>query len=285
MGVLLIVIGLAFALLAVAVVLNRREAAAEQAEGKPEGEEAASEGEEPAGQMAAGAAPDAAAEAFPPHAAGTPGTAPTAEAAAGAQGAEHVGEPPAPGARAGAQGAGPAEPGTQATTLPESPSPSPRALLPLAELLREDVTGRLVLRMGEQVIRTPEDIQNEADRRRLQYASADLAEWFQGSETPARRAAGRRGAGQPRAADEPRPDEAGPPESPRPRSMIEAINAILDRQLAGAQGAARAVRLVPDPGGGVRVLIGVKSYPLDEVPDEGIRQTIRQAVAEWEASQ
>jgi hypothetical protein len=71
----------------------------------------------------------------------------------------------------------------------------------------------------------------------------------------------------------------------RPVSMIEAINAILDRQLAKTEGAPRAIRLVPDPSGGVRVLLGVKSYPLDEVPDESIKSLIRQAVAEWEESQ
>jgi len=292
MGVLLIVIGLALALLAVAVVLDRRETAAEQAEGRSEGEEPAAAGEEAEAASAmppdVTAAPAAGEAPTPPGPLSTPDTAPTVEpAAAGTQAAAPVGERPAPGAQAGAQATGPSGPSTQRTALPESPALSQRALLPLAELLREDVTGRLVLRMGDQVIRAPQEIQNEADRRKLQYASADLAEWFRGSEIPPRAATGRGSAGQPRPAEEPRPGEPGAPEpaSPRPRSMIEAINAILERQLAGAEGVARAVRLVPDPSGGVRVLIGVKSYPLDEVPEEGIRQTIRQAVAEWEASQ
>jgi len=33
------------------------------------------------------------------------------------------------------------------------------------------------------------------------------------------------------------------------------------------------------------VLLGVKSYPLEEIPDESIKSLIRQAVAEWEESQ
>jgi hypothetical protein len=180
---------------------------------------------------------------------------------------------------------------------PPEPHPtSPRALLPLAELLREEVTGQLILRLGDQVIRSAADLQSEADRRKIQYASADLADWFKGLEIPARprrsggdrrRSAKQAGAAQPA---DPSRAEAGAmstpdPAAPRPVDMIEAINAILDRRLAKAEGVPRAVRLVPDPTGGVRVLLGVKSYPLEEIPDESIKSLIRQAVAEWEESQ
>jgi hypothetical protein len=249
MGVLLIVIGLAFALLAVAVVLNRRDAQA-QVEAEPE-QEPAEAGLEPAVEAQAPAEPI---EGDQPESGGVAQAEPAAEEAAG-------GSPAA-----------------------KPPAPTPRALLPVAELLREEVTGRLVLRLGDQVIRSAADLRSEADRRKLQYASADLAEWFRGSETPVRPVGAPSRRGKPA---EPGPEAAGeaPPGEAQPRNMIEAINAILDRQLAGAQGAVRAVRLLPDPSGGVRVLIGVKSYSLEDVPDEKIREVIRQAVAEWEASQ
>jgi hypothetical protein len=271
MGVLLIVIGLAFALLAIAVVLNRRDAQAEAEAERPEA--AADESEEPPGE---------------PDQEGGEGQPELAEESGA--GSHEPGSGDQETARGEAAQQVPVQPEPAAV---EPPAPSPRALLPVAELLREEVTGRLILRLGDQLIRSPGDLDSEADRRRLQYASADLAEWFKDLEGPPPRAAAgppRRGqraaAPSPPAAAADQADEvAAESAGPQPRSMIEAINAILDRRLAGAEGAPRAVRLVPDPSGGVRVLIGVKSYPLEEVPDQSIRELIRQAVAEWEESQ
>jgi hypothetical protein len=271
MGVLLIVIGLAFALLAIAVVLNRRDAQAEAEAERPEA--AADESEEPPGE---------------PDQEGGEGQPELAEESGA--GSHEPGSGDQETARGEAAQQVPVQPEPAAV---EPPAPSPRALLPVAELLREEVTGRLILRLGDQLIRSPGDLDSEADRRRLQYASADLAEWFKDLEGPPPRAAAgppRRGqraaAPSPPAAAADQADEvAAESAGPQPRSMIEAINAILDRRLAGTEGAPRAVRLVPDPSGGVRVLIGVKSYPLEEVPDQSIRELIRQAVAEWEESQ
>jgi hypothetical protein len=271
MGVLLIVIGLAFALLAIAVVLNRRDAQAEAEAERPEA--AADESEEPPGE------PDQEGGESQPELAEESGA-----------GSHEPGSGDQETARGEAAQQVPVQPEPAAV---EPPAPSPRALLPVAELLREEVTGRLILRLGDQLIRSPGDLDSEADRRRLQYASADLAEWFKDLEGPPPRAAAgppRRGqraaAPSPPAAAADQADEvAAESAGPQPRSMIEAINAILDRRLAGTEGAPRAVRLVPDPSGGVRVLIGVKSYPLEEVPDQSIRELIRQAVAEWEESQ
>jgi len=258
MGALLIVIGLAFALLAIAVVLNRRDSEAKQAEETDEPVQFDSEEPEDVPEIP----PSEAAEDLPDSVSAEPSELPKAEPVR------------------------PAEPHP----------PSPRALLPLAELLREEVTGQLILRLGDQVIRSAADLQSEADRRKIQYASADLADWFKGLEIPARprRSGGdrRRSAKKAEAAQpaDPSRAEAGAlsspdPAAPRPVNMIEAINAILDRQLAKTEGVPRAVRLVPDPTGGVRVLLGVKSYSLEELPDESIKSLIRQAVAEWEESQ
>ena len=255
MGALLIVIGLAFALLAIAVVLNRRDSEAKQAEETDEPAQFDSE------------APEDVPEIPPSEAAEDQPESVSAEASELER--------------------------DEAVRPPEPHPPSPRALLPVAELLREEVTGRLILRLGDQVIRSADDLHSEADRRKLQYASADLADWFKGLEVPARpKGAKRRTAKKAEAAQPPDPSraEAGAlsspdPAAPRPVDMIEAINAILDRQLAKTEGVPRAVRLVPDPTGGVRVLLGVKSYSLEELPDESIKSLIRQAVAEWEESQ
>jgi hypothetical protein len=258
MGALLIVIGLAFALLAIAVVLNRRDSEAKRAEETDE--PAQFDSEEPEDVLE-----------IPPSE--------TAEDQPDSVSAE-----------------APELERDEPLRPPEPHPPSPRALLPVAELLREEVTGQLILRLGDQVIRSAADLQSEADRRKIQYASADLADWFKGLEIPARprRSGGdrRRSAKKVETAQpaDPSRAEAGALSTPdpaalRPVDMIEAINAILDRQLAKAEGVPRAVRLVPDPTGGVRVLLGVKSYPLEEIPDESIKSLIRQAVAEWEESQ
>ena len=258
MGALLIVIGLAFALLAIAVLLNRRDSESEQAEETDE--PAQVDSEEPEG------VPE-----IPP---------------------DDVAEDQRDSVSAGASEVRKDEP----VRPPEPHPPSPMALLPVAELLREEVTGQLILRLGDQVIRSVDDIQSEADRRKIQYASADLADWFRGLEAPARPKSDKRRRG--KKAETAQPAEPGRAEAgevpttdlpagaaTRPVNMIEAINAILDRRLAKTEGVPRAVRLVPDPTGGVRVLLGIKSYPLEEVPDESIKSLIRQAVAEWEESQ
>ena len=258
MGALLIVIGLAFALLAIAVVLNRRDSEAKQAEETDEPAQFDSE------------APEDVPEIPPSEVAEDQPESVSAEASELER--------------------------DEAVRPPEPHPPSPRALLPVAELLREEVTGRLILRLGDQVIRSADDLHSEADRRKLQYASADLADWFKGLEIPARprRSGGakRRTGKKAETAQPPAPSRAEAaalsspdPAAPRPVDMIEAINAILDRQLAKTEGVPRAVRLVPDPTGGVRVLLGVKSYSLEELPDESIKSLIRQAVAEWEESQ
>jgi hypothetical protein len=79
--------------------------------------------------------------------------------------------------------------------------------------------------------------------------------------------------------------EAGAPARDSGRDMLQGIDAILQRALAEAGLKDRGVRLMADAAGGVKVLIGLKSYPLDDVPDEEVRRLIRQSVAEWEAAQ
>lgn len=64
--------------------------------------------------------------------------------------------------------------------------------------------------------------------------------------------------------------------------MLDQINAILERKLALVPELPQGILLAPSPEGGVRVLIGLQSYALDQVPDAKINQLIRKSVSEWE---
>ncbi len=226
MGIVLIGVGIALALIAYAVMLNRREGEEPPMADVQESEEPAMEEPlEPSLLPPAAAAPPVAAPSAPPVAAPPP-TAPI--------------QPPA--------------------------GVAYRRLLPVAALFREDVTGDLVIQVGDHIYRRPEELHRSPDASRVESASADLARWLA------------------RGALTPKPAGAAREDAPaKPGSMIEQINKILEDKLASTSSATRGIRLAEGPGGVVRVFIGVVSYALDDVPDADVRQLIRQAVAEWEA--
>jgi len=223
-GILLIIVGIAIGLIAVAVVLNRREdqlAAELDPETEEPEDEAAPESEED----------DPASELDEDE--------PDSEIDEGEQ----------------AEEAGDAEQQAQLE----------RQLI--AEIYREEVTGKLIVRAGEQEYLDGKQIESETERRRLAYAASDLSDWFQGEFEFGGRSA---------AASSPQQAESSD-------QMLEEINEILQRSLASTPD--RGVRLFPDGVGGVKVMIGVKSYEVEDVPDDEIKDLIRQAVAEWEAGQ
>lgn len=155
------------------------------------------------------------------------------------------------------------EPAVEETEESEA---GPRERHLVAEVYREEVTGRLIVVSGDHEYTDSKQIKNEGERRRLAYAASDLSDWFQGEFEYASR-----------------PAAAAPQQAASSDQMLEEINEILQRSLAGTPD--RGVRLFPDAVGGVKVLVGVKSYEIKDVPDEEIRDLIRQAVAEWEAKQ
>ena len=159
------------------------------------------------------------------------------------------------------------EPSEEADDAGEQAPPAPLERQLIAEIYREEVTGKLIVRAGDQEYLDGKQIENEADRRRLAYAASDLSDWFQGEFEFGGRSA---------AASSPQQAESSD-------QMLEEINEILQRSLANTPD--RGVRLFPDGVGGVKVMIGVKSYEIDDVPDDEIKDLIRQAVAEWEAGQ
>lgn len=258
-GVLLIVVGLAFALFAYAIFLNRGDE--EGAETPSEAEAGDSHPVDSEGVIEPAAETDAALAQEVEIAAEEPELPP---------GQDEL--PPDPYLERIEAGREQTEPEPEAVhgDLPELKPEPPREpqQLPVAMLLRDEVTGSIIVKVGDQAYRRPEDISDPALKRNIEFAAIDLAAWF----------AVEMGVGAPAS-------ESKPGSEPQPEGMVAQINTILERNLANSDLRDQAVRLIDDSSGGVRVLIGLDTYDLDEVPDQEISRMIRTAVAEWEASQ
>ncbi len=226
-GVLLVIVGLAVGLIAVALVMNRRAAREEQ-----------------------------------------PGEVPVPEEAAENTQAENADDAQV---EVDVLVATQRDEGPVAVSVPDEQPTAPddsaeRELV--AEIYRDPSSGRLILRTAGKEYRAISQIEDELLRMELNALAADLSGRFgEGPRAPA-------------VLSDPRTTAR-----PGSRSMLEGINSVLQRMLADAGNQAKGVQLIPDATGGVKVLIGLKSYTLDEVPDEEIRRLIRESVAEWEASQ
>jgi hypothetical protein len=252
MGIVLIGVGLALALIAYAVLLYRRENEPKDTAEAEEPPPLEGESLEPA--VLASDEPSLS----PPPPAGPAPAQPPVDAQ---QPQPPIAAPTPPPVVAAPPPVVPAPP----PALPSTPLGAGRRLLPVAALLREDVTGELVVQVGDRVYRRPEELRGSADANRVQSASADLTRWIAGGSSS-------------------KPGTVGPTreeKAAKSASMIEQINTILEEKLA-AGSPLQGVRLVEGVGGTVRVFVGVNSYPVDEVPDPQVRQLIRLAVAEWE---
>jgi hypothetical protein len=153
----------------------------------------------------------------------------------------------------------------------EDPSTQIEHAVDIAGLLRDQKTGQLIVKVGDQDYSKAADIEEAVIRASLEIAAADLIQWIS-----------------PRDATKPLPQEAvsSKPEQAdaKPKGMIEQINEILERR--GSTGdAPQGLRLFTGLMGMVRVYVGVDSYEVDDVPDKKIRRVIKEAVAEWEARQ
>ena len=247
LGVILIVVGIALALLAYAFILNRREQDHEAPAAPP------GEAEAPATLSAAPAPPanqaalPAAARAMPPI---SPPAAPAVTPAAGTPAAPPLTPPIA--------------------AAPPTPAPSPvplqsRRTLAVATLLRDEVTGKISVLVGGREYTNVDELRASRDYTRVEYAASDLAQWL----GPA--------------AIRERSTERAKEEAKKPLSMVEQIDAILQRKMAESPSGPRGVRLVEGSGGSLRVFLGVLSYAYEDVPDDEVKRMIREAVAEWEA--
>jgi len=154
-----------------------------------------------------------------------------------------------------------------ATTQLELPK-TDRVMIPVTKLMRDEVTGELIVQVGDREYTTAEELKASDDWNRVEFAASDLNRWLT-----------RFGL------DERIPEREREKIPQQPPSMIEQINEILKQQLAESHEENKAVRLIEGPGGTVRVLVGVHSYAFDEVPDSDVQRVIREAVAAWEEDQ
>ncbi len=165
----------------------------------------------------------------------------------------------------------------QEDSAPKPEPPRVRPTFPVATLMRDEVTGELVIQVGDDTYRNKEELQSSKNWGRVQFAAEDLAKWMVGDPTGE--------------VSEPSPSARRIPsakaerkESDTPRSMVEEIDEILQDMLEESSLSERAVRLMEGPGGMATVLIGIDSYAMEDVPDPEIKDLIKQAVATWEAT-
>lgn len=158
------------------------------------------------------------------------------------------------------------EPEVETTQL-ELPK-TDRVTVPVATLMRDEVTGELIVQVGDQEYTSADELKASDDFNRVEYAASDLNKWLTSLEL-----------------NEHILERELEKVPQQPTSMIEQINEILKEQLAKAPEENKAIRLIEGPGGTVRVLVGVHSYAFDEVPDTDVQKVIREAVAAWEEDQ
>lgn len=66
-------------------------------------------------------------------------------------------------------------------------------------------------------------------------------------------------------------------------SIVQQIDTVLQKRLAGTSLEKSGIRLQDSPQGGLEVYIGLQKYEtIDEVPDANVKSVIREAIAEWE---
>ncbi len=167
------------------------------------------------------------------------------------------------------------------TTLPRQSPFSDASHVFVTRLWRDRSTGQLLVEVDGMLHATPDTLTDE-QRQRLCTAAETWSLWL-GLHPPTTPVP---------------PPPAAPPsvftvpietlitptvEPPREGSIVEQIDAILQDLLAQSPYADRRVRLVEEPNHGVVVWVGLERYGgIDEVPDEGIRALIQEAVRRWE---
>ena len=137
----------------------------------------------------------------------------------------------------------------------------------IASILRDEVTGEIHIKVGDREYASAKDLRESQDWTKVEYAARDLVDWMEA------------------ASPELRSSDRARESSPGPKSMIQQINDILQDEIAGSPTEKRGIRLMESADGSVKVLLGVQSYALDDVPDESVQTLIRKAVAIWEKSQ
>jgi len=149
--------------------------------------------------------------------------------------------------------------------------PQEQELVSVVTILREIDSGKIILRIGETDYKSLDELKHSPHFSRIMRLSTDLDHWLKPAQGFWSRAE--------KVVSQSKGIEMEPFS---PKSMVDEINEILERRLREEPGKRKAIKLVEMLDGGVNVLIGVDSYPIDEVPFEDVRNIIREAVSEWE---
>jgi hypothetical protein len=245
LGVVFIIAGVALALLAYAVVLNRRSHDdLEESWGAPEPDGADTAAQPP---VPATATPGSSIPGFeePTRLIREPEAVPEAEE-------------PAPPASL------PPEPATVLAQPPASPS--------TVALTREAGSGKLLIQLGDQKFKSMSELKASPAWEQIGGLFEELLSWMvivPPSGAPAARTR------------EMSAEQAK--KAPAASSMVAQINEILEERLAKKDASLQGVHLAEGSDGTIRVFIGLQGYPMDEVPNPEVRELIREAVAEWES--
>lgn len=147
----------------------------------------------------------------------------------------------------------------------------PLNLPPRALLLHQDASGKLIIEVDGKVYRDAQALRASPDWPLAENLCSELRNWLAATRQPVAQPQPKR--------SQPPAKEKYAPESP---NMVEEINDILLKRSQGLPEKYRGVRLIEGLDGSIKVLVGVESFLLDEVPFEEVRMLISQAVSDWE---
>jgi hypothetical protein len=154
--------------------------------------------------------------------------------------------------------------------LPEGSAPDAISVT----LARDATLQKLVIRIGNNSYHHPDELLHSPDWILVESISEELFRWLKTSPThpsaptPAR--------------SRPQPGKKSEPGTPA--SMVEEINLILKRKIEGLPLEKQAVQLNEALDGSVKMMIGVQSFSLDNIPDPEIEKFLRDAISEWESA-
>jgi hypothetical protein len=170
------------------------------------------------------------------------------------------------------------EPGPSEQDLPpatvgaDTSEPKPAEMPPIA-LIRSPVTGKLIIRVGQDAFGSMSELKKSEAWEQIGGLFEELHTWMAvvPPQTPS----------QPKV---PPAEPAAPTKKAGGQlSMVEQIDEILQEKLAASDTAPQGVYMAEGAAGSIRVFIGVESYEMDQVPNEEVRRLIREAVSEWES--
>jgi len=146
----------------------------------------------------------------------------------------------------------------------------------VATIRRHEVSGGIILQVGERYYQNLDELKASPDWSHVLQVYTDLSSWF-GHISPA-------AAAQPIPEKSPRRARTNKtqPDYTQQPTMIGQINAILQEKARDSSDPNLSVRLMAGLTGDIRVLIGVHSYSMEEIPNPEIKALIRQCVTEWE---